>query len=119
MRHMPVAVEHGGERRHVDDGGVDDGGAARPRQLQQGQPGVVGALPVELRVEAVGLGRRQLGEDLARTPRSVSIHAWVPVPLSDAQPPSASLPARSMGSPASIQASVPPATFTASMPWDR
>ena len=104
MRHTPSPSSTEASGRHVDDGGVDDGGAARPGQLQQRQAGVVGALAVELGVEAVGLGRRQLREDLARTRGRCRSTRGCPCRLGTLNRPSASLPARSMGSPASIQA---------------
>ena len=113
-----ITVEHRGERRDVDDGGVDYRRAARPGELQQRQPGVVGPLPVELRVEAVGIGRGEVREHLAE-PR-VGVDPGVSGRTSwDAQPLEASLPVRSIGSPTSIQARVPPATLTASMPSER
>ena len=112
------AGEDLGQRGDVDLERVDHGDASGPRELQQGQTGVVGALAMELGVEAVDVGRGQrvdqLGEARVRVDPDVlgdgaGAHSVV-VPLPG--PPS-------VGYPASIQASVPPATLMASMPFAR
>ena len=58
--HQAVAVEHRAQRADVDQGGVDDRGASRGGDLEHGEAGVVRRLAVELGVEPVGLGARQL-----------------------------------------------------------
>jgi hypothetical protein len=108
------AVEQRSQRGHVDRQWIDDNDVVATGELQQGQLGVVRALAVELGVESVGVGSdRRLDEgvevalvvDPAKTGRiGWSRYGSIPVVV---------------GSPASIQAVVPPATLTASMPCAR
>ncbi len=66
-------VQHGdlrapqdlGERRHVDRQRIDEHELARPGQLHQGELREVGALPVELGVERVGVDRAEGRDDVA------------------------------------------------------
>jgi hypothetical protein len=106
--------EHLAQRTDVGGEGVDQGDAAGPGDLQQGQLGEVGAFSVELGVEGVGVRRCGGFDDggeagfvvdpaeLGR--RRLAAYGSIPV---------------AVGWPASIQAPVPPATLTASMPWVR
>ncbi len=104
---QPRTVEQGGEGADVDRQGVDQGRLATPRQLQQGQLGVVGPLPVELGVEGIGRLGGGSGKDLGEAgvvgdPEGAGRHEGL----------SPSTTSR----PLSIQASVPPATLTARTP---
>ena len=64
-----LAVEDLGERRDVDGQRVDEGDAALPGELEQGEMGKVGPLPVELGVEPVDLAVRELLHKCRETTR--------------------------------------------------
>ena len=109
-----LAVEQAPQRGDVDDERVDEHDLVPGGQLQEGELRVVGALAVELGVERVGIDARRLvdeggelslGVDPAEAGfRGPGRYGSIPVDT---------------GSPASTHAVVPPATFTASMPWAR
>ena len=67
--HDPWATEHVAQSGHVDGQGVDErhldrfAGAVGPGQLEQGQRGPVGALPVELGIQGVSVGLAGRGLD--------------------------------------------------------
>src|SRR5690606_28995966 len=114
--HETGSFEDRPQRGEVDRQGVDQHEAVGPGDLHQGQLRIVGALPVELRVDREPGLVDQLVDD--RTPRPLVVDevrrglGHVP----PAQPGSRPV---TVGWPASTQASVPPATLTASTPWAR
>ena len=113
--HQPIAVDEGRETGRVHGQRIHENQIAGPGELYQRHVGPVGALPVELGVQGIpGLGLK--GRQYAAQPgfgvyQSMSCHRSQ---VCGTGQPGAG-PA-STGLPASIQAPVPPATFTASIP---
>ncbi len=111
-----VTLEHTAQWPDVNGERVDQGDAAAPGQLHQSQVGMERAFAVELRVEPVHRRVDEVVDDRGEPIRFAN-------PTMDGRPRprqlSHAIGPDSIGSPASIHARVPPATFTASMPAAR
>jgi hypothetical protein len=117
-----VGGQHGGECPEVHSEGIDQGQAVTPGHLQQRHLRVVGALAVELGVDGDAALLEQDADEVDQLRlcldrcRCRSIGA-ADDPSGPASSSASQLPdPPDTGKPAATQASVPPATFTASIP---
>ena len=105
-----IRLHQPGEGRQVQFKGIDEGEAALPGHLDQGDPGEVGLLTVELGVDRYACPVRE-GRDQVVELRLV--RQWAESRIGS--PVQAGLP-ESVGRSASTHAVVPPVTLTASRP---